>query len=95
MAGKRNKRRTRKYWKLKFPGKKTEKYCSELYMRSFAADGNFKANHLVQKNAENDVHLTKGECFMMNESEYQRHLKIAVESPQVRGIKSAGPDILF
>jgi len=55
-------------------------------MRSFAADGNFKADHLVQKNAENDVHLTNGECFMTNESRYQRHLNIAIESPQVCGI---------
>jgi hypothetical protein len=53
-------------------------------MRSFVADGNFKPDHLKQKNDESDVRLTDGEAFMTNETRYQMHLGKAVE------IKSVG-----
>lgn len=52
-------------------------------MRSFVADGNFKAIHLKQKDDESDVWLTSGEGFMTNEPRYQRHLGIALESKSV------------
>lgn len=51
---------------------------SALYRRSFVADGNFKADHLNQRNAEDDVHLTDGEAFMTRQAEYSEHLKEAV-----------------
>lgn len=53
-------------------------------MRSFVADGNFKANHLKQKNDASDVWLTNGEAFMTNEGRYQSHLAQAVDSAAVR-----------
>jgi len=52
-------------------------------MQSFTADGNFKADQLIHKNAAEDVHLTTGEGFMTNKARYQSHLDIAVESEQV------------
>ena len=33
---------------------------SSVYMRSFVADGNFKADHLKQKTDDTDVWLTNG-----------------------------------
>jgi hypothetical protein len=52
-------------------------------MRSFVADGNFKAVHLKQKDNESDVWLTSGEGFMTNETRYQMHLGQAQESKSV------------
>ncbi|KAF8868310.1 hypothetical protein CPB84DRAFT_1756485 [Gymnopilus junonius] len=49
-----------------------------LYHRSFIADGNFKADHLVPRNAEDDVHLTDGEAFMTWQADYSEHLKEAI-----------------
>lgn len=54
-------------------------------MRSFVGDGNFKANHLKQKNDMADVHLTSGEGFMTNEERYKKHLDIAEETRSVGG----------
>ncbi|KAF8875488.1 hypothetical protein CPB84DRAFT_1689625, partial [Gymnopilus junonius] len=34
------------------------------YAINFVADGNFKADHLAPRNAEDDMHLTDGEAFM-------------------------------
>ena len=50
---------------------------SALYRRSFVADGNFKADHLNQRNEEDDVHLIDGEGFMTRQVEYSEHLKEA------------------
>jgi hypothetical protein len=58
--------------------------ASYLYMRSFVADGNFKADHLKQKDDSSDVWLTSGEAFMTNETRYQMHLEKATESKYVR-----------
>jgi len=52
-------------------------------MRSFVADGNFKADHLKQKTDSTDVWLTNGEGFMTNVERYQKHLEVAMESKQV------------
>jgi hypothetical protein len=52
-------------------------------MRSFVADGNFKADHLKQKNDGSDVWLTSGECFMTNVNRYADHLVNAPESKTV------------
>ncbi|KAF8899535.1 hypothetical protein CPB84DRAFT_1847743 [Gymnopilus junonius] len=49
-----------------------------LYCQSFIADGNFKANHLVPRNVEDDVHLTDGEAFMTRQADYSEHLKEAI-----------------
>ena len=52
-------------------------------MRDFVADGNFKANHLKQKDDDSDVWLTSGEGFMTNETRYKMHLAQAQESKYV------------
>ncbi|KAF8869529.1 hypothetical protein CPB84DRAFT_1818606 [Gymnopilus junonius] len=51
---------------------------SVLYRRSFVADGNFKADHLAPRNAEDDMHLTDGEAFMTQQADYSEHLKEAI-----------------
>jgi len=52
-------------------------------MRSFVADGNFKADHLMQKNDSTDIWLTNGEGFMTENERYSLHLAVAKESAQV------------
>lgn len=54
-----------------------------LFMRSFVADGNFKAVHLKQKDDRSDVWLTSGEGFMTNKTRYEMHLDIAKETKSV------------
>lgn len=56
---------------------------SHLYLRSYVADGNFKADHLKQKNDQTDVWLTDGEGFMTERARYENHLNAAKESVQV------------
>jgi len=58
-------------------------------MRSFVADGNFKAIHLKQKNDSSDVWLTEGEGFMTNTERYDIHLQVAKET------KSVSPLLIF
>ena len=50
----------------------------ELYIRVFALDGNFKADHMIPKNEDN-VHLMDREVFMTAQGPYQEHLKDATE----------------
>ena len=52
-------------------------------MRSFVADGNFKADHLKQKGDESDIQLTNGEGFMTNNDCYNAHLAVATDTKQV------------
>jgi hypothetical protein len=52
-------------------------------MRSFVADGNFKANHLRQKDDTSDVWLTSSESFMTNVDRYNTHLQQAKEIKMV------------
>ena len=59
-------------------------------MRSFVADGNFKAVHLKQKDDGSDIWLTSGEGFMTNEPHYQMHLQQAQE-PKSVSIEVAAP----
>ena len=55
-------------------------------MRSFVADGNFKAIHLKQKNDASDVWITNGEGFMTNTERYEIHLQNAKETKAVSSI---------
>ena len=55
-------------------------------MQSFVADGNFKADHLKQKNDSSDVWLTNGEAFMTNVDRYKIHLQTATEHKLVGNI---------
>lgn len=47
------------------------------------ADGNFKADHVKQKN-DNDVWLIDGGGMVPNQTEYSAFLKKALEIPTVR-----------
>lgn len=51
-----------------------------LYIRKFCTDGNFKADHMNQKNEHDDVHLTNGEAFMTAQKPYQEHLEEAAKN---------------
>ena len=46
-----------------------------LYTRTFCADGNFKADHMNQRNEYDDVSLFHGEAFMTAPEPYKAHLK--------------------
>jgi hypothetical protein len=52
-------------------------------MRSFVADGNFKAQHLKQKGDATDVWLTHGEGMMTETTRYEMHLEKAKETKLV------------
>ena len=54
-----------------------------VFMRSFVADGNFKAIHHKQPNDNLDVHLSHGEAFMTNDERYKAHLETAEETKMV------------
>uniref|UniRef100_A0A8H8CGF2 CxC2-like cysteine cluster KDZ transposase-associated domain-containing protein n=1 Tax=Psilocybe cubensis TaxID=181762 RepID=A0A8H8CGF2_PSICU len=51
---------------------------SDIYICSYVANGNFKANHLNQKNKGDDVWLSVGEGFMTNPEPYKEHIKEAI-----------------
>jgi hypothetical protein len=51
-------------------------------------DGNFTADHLKMKNAHDDVALTDGDGYMVQEGPYQQHLE---ESPEVEVVGSPIP----
>lgn len=55
-----------------------------LYTRMFAVDGNFTAVHERQKRADDDVHLSDGLSFTTLRHPYMEHLKIALETYEVR-----------
>ena len=50
-------------------------------MRSFVADGNFSADHLKQKNINDDVWLLDGEGMVTGQRRYAQHLQVALETP--------------
>ena len=56
---------------------------SHLYLCSYVADRNFKADHLKQKNDQTDVWLADGAGFMTERARYENHLSAAKESVQV------------
>lgn len=58
------------------------KYLSNVlyrwrFMRSLVVDGNFKADHLIMKNPNDDVRLMDGEGYFVNQMPYQHHLNTA------------------
>lgn len=56
-----------------------------VYKRSFVADGNFKADHVRQKNTDIDVWLSEGGGMMSKREDYVDFLRNAVERVTVRG----------
>jgi hypothetical protein len=50
-----------------------------VYKRIFVADGNFKADHVRQKDAGKDVWLSEGSGMVPKREEYMEFLKHAIE----------------
>jgi hypothetical protein len=46
-------------------------------------DGNFKADHVMQKRPDDDVPLTAGEGMCAEPKRYHEHLKLAQETKEV------------
>jgi len=46
-------------------------------------DGNFSADHMQMKNSKDDVSLTDGNGYMVQEAPYHQHL---LESKEVPGV---------
>src|SRR5258705_11193319 len=72
-VGKPSKKPIRKAFRTDIDCKMTDIFYSYLYMRSFVADGNFKADHLKQKNDLSDVWLTNGEAFLPTAPPHHPH----------------------
>src|SRR5258705_13935429 len=78
-VGKSSKKPICKAFRTDIDSKMTDIFSSYLYMRSFVADGNFKVDHLKQKNNLSDVWFINGEAFMTNVDRYEVHLQTAIE----------------
>lgn len=50
-----------------------------VYKRVFVADGNFKADHVRQKNADGDVWLSEGAGMIPKRQQYHSFLETAIE----------------
>jgi len=50
-----------------------------LYIRNFVSDGNFKADHVKQKNIDDDVYLSSGEGYMTEPKDYAAHVEEMVK----------------
>jgi hypothetical protein len=50
-----------------------------VYKRIFVADGNFKADHVRQKNEDGDVWLSEGSGMIPKREEYLTFLASAIE----------------
>ena len=55
-------------------------------------DGNFSAEHLKMPRAEKDVWLTNGEGYMVEKSNYQRHL---LEAKDIREVSASAKTVTF
>jgi hypothetical protein len=53
--------------------------CRWVYRRSFVADGNFKADHVRQKDTGVDIWLSEGGGMIPNRSDYQEFIRSARE----------------
>lgn len=50
--------------------------------RTITVDGNFHADHIKMRRPEQDIKLTDGQGYMVEEAQYQEYLGVAKE-PQV------------
>lgn len=55
----------------------------------FVADGNFKADHVRQKGAEDDIWLSEGAGMIPKREEYHTFLKSAIERQTVSCVPDA------
>lgn len=56
------------------------------YTRVFVADGNFSAVHQKNHKARPEKALSNGDLFMVEETRYAAHLKVALEIKEVRPV---------
>jgi hypothetical protein len=75
-----------KYFGKALRGVYTVLYCeftmtldSWMLDAKIVVDGNFKAENLVTKRLDQDVTLRDGEGYMVTDSPYREHLKVATE----------------
>lgn len=61
-----------------------------VYKRIFVADGNFKADHVRQKNPAGDVWLSEGSGMIPQRQEYMTFLASAIERLTVSAGAGAG-----
>lgn len=54
-----------------------------IYRRVLVLDGNFKADHIRMRNPHEDVNLTNGEGYVVEESRYGKHINVSQEVKQV------------
>src|SRR5882724_5354377 len=54
-----------------------------IFRRSLVADGNFTADHMKIRCPEDDVNLTHGYGYMVEEGRYKQHLSDAQEFKEV------------
>jgi large-conductance mechanosensitive channel len=54
-----------------------------VFKRIFVANGNFKADHVQQKNSNTDVWLWDGAGMAPNQAEYGQFLQAAIEQLMV------------
>src|SRR5258708_21491356 len=59
-------------------------YTTLFRSRGFVFDGNFSAEQLKMKKPGDDVHLTNGSGFFTGETQYQSHLKSAIDRKSTR-----------
>lgn len=57
-----------------------------MYTRFFVADGNFKADHVRNPRAADDVWLSEGGGMMAKRESYRRFLKEVQNRPTVSGV---------
>ena len=51
---------------------------SWIYQRSFVADGNFKADHIRQKDTGDDIWLSEGGGMTAKRADYEEFLRTAI-----------------
>ena len=56
----------------------------DIYIRSFVADGNFKADHVAQKTGDTDIWLSEGGGMMPKREVYKTFLGAATQQTLVR-----------
>lgn len=49
----------------------------------YAVDGNFTAQHMKMKRPQNDVSLSDGLAYMVEDEPYQHHIASAAENTEV------------
>ena len=54
-----------------------------LFRRTLVADGNFTADHMKMRCSEEDVNLTLGYGYVVEEGRYNQHLSDAQEFKEV------------